>query len=151
MTAIGAGETGVKKLWASWSATPVITSPAQDKTVTVYEGERATMAITAQHAAAYQWQMSTDGGASWTDCGSDSPAHTTAPAKLADNGTRYRCTVTSSGAASAPLTAESPVFTLRVIQKDALPQTGDSSRPVAWVALLGACCVGLWYMHRRRR
>ena len=151
VTAIGAGETGVKKLWASWSATPVITSPAQDKTVTVYEGERATMAITAQHAAAYQWQMSTDGGASWTDCGSDSPAHTTAPAKLADNGTRYRCTVTSSGAASAPLTAESPVFTLRVIQKDALPQTGDSSRPVAWVALLGACCVGLWYMHRRRR
>ena len=94
--------------------------------------------------------MSTDSGASWTDCGSNSLAYTTAPAKLADNGTRYRCTVTDSGAASAPLTAESPVFTLRVIQRAAPPQTGDSSRLLRWAALLGACCAGLWCVSRRR-
>ena len=59
--------------------------------------------------------------------------------------------VTGSGAASAPLTAESPVFTLRVIQRAALPQTGDSSSLLRWAALLGACCAGLWCMHRRHR
>ena len=32
-----------------------------------------------------------------------------------------------------------------------LPQTGDTSRPAAWLALLGACCAGLWCLNRRRR
>ena len=31
-----------------------------------------------------------------------------------------------------------------------LPQTGDTSRPAAWLALLGACCAGLWCVSRRR-
>ena len=31
-----------------------------------------------------------------------------------------------------------------------LPQTGDTSRPAAWLALLGACCAGLWCLNRRR-
>ena len=31
-----------------------------------------------------------------------------------------------------------------------LPQTGDSSRLTGWLALLGACCAGLWCVSRRR-
>lgn len=31
-----------------------------------------------------------------------------------------------------------------------LPQTGDSSSLLGWAALLGACCVGLWCLNRRR-
>ena len=31
-----------------------------------------------------------------------------------------------------------------------LPQTGDSSRLAVWLALLGACCAGLWCVSRRR-
>ena len=178
VAAIGADATERREYWAGGMAVPASTSPEESRTITVYEGERATMRITAQHAAAYQWRMSTDGGASWADCGTDSPAYTTAPAKLADDGTLYQCTVTGSGAleptqreelppegaqmslrsrsrstddaAKDPLTAESPIFTLKVIRKDALPQTGDSSRLAGWLALLGACCAGLWCAGRRR-
>ena len=31
-----------------------------------------------------------------------------------------------------------------------LPQTGDSSSLLGWAALLGACCMGLWCLNRRR-
>ena len=39
----------------------------------------------------------------------------------------------------------------RLVRTDHLPQTGDTSRPAAWLALLGACCAGLWCLNRRRR
>ena len=175
VTAIGTDETDDREFWAGWIAAPVITSPAEDTTVTVYEGEQATMTIAAKNAAAYQWTMSTDGGASWTECGTDSPTYTTSPTKLENNGYQYMCVVTGlneldkeelppkeeippEGAGmslrsrsrstddglpdNAPAT-ESPIFTLEVIRKDAIPQTGDSSHLTLWLALLGgsAACV----------
>ena len=182
VTAIGTDETDHREFWAGWIAAPVITSPAEDTTVTVYEGEQATMTIAAKNAAAYQWFMSTDGGASWTECGTNSPTYTTSPTKLENNGYQYMCVVTGSneldkeeqppkeeippegavmslrsrsrstddGLPGNTPAVESPVFTLEVIRKDAIPQTGDSSRPAAWLALLGACCAGLWCVSRRR-
>lgn len=182
VTAIGTDETDHREFWAGWIAAPVITSPAEDTTVTVYEGEQATMTIAAKNVAAYQWFMSTDGGASWTECGTNSPTYTTSPTKLENNGYQYMCVVTGSneldkeeqppkeeippegavmslrsrsrstddGLPGNTPAVESPVFTLEVIRKDAIPQTGDSSRPAAWLALLGACCAGLWCVSRRR-
>ena len=38
----------------------------------------------------------------------------------------------------------------RLVSTDSLPQTGDTSRPAAWLALLSACCAGLWLVNRRR-
>lgn len=165
---------------------PDITSPAEDTTVTVYVGERATIRITAKNAAAYQWYMSTDNGNSWSACGGDSPAYTTSPAKMENNGYQYMCVVTGSnelkgqadkeelppedelppegaqmslrsrsrstddGLPDKGPSAESPIFTLEVIRRDAIPQTGDSSRLTGWLALLGACCVCLLCLNRRR-
>ena len=40
-------------------------------------------------------------------------------------------------------------FTVAAMPQD-LPQTGDSSRLTGWLALLGACCAGLWCLNRRR-
>ena len=37
-----------------------------------------------------------------------------------------------------------------LVRTDHLPQTGDTSRPAAWLALLGASCAGLWCLSRRR-
>lgn len=177
VTAIGADETGVRKFWAGWIAVPVITSPAKDTTVTVYEGEQATMTIKAENAVAYQWYMSTDGGVSWTDCGTNSPSYTTGPTKMENNGYQYMCVVTGStelkgqeeippegaqmslrrrsrstddGLPDKGPAVESPIFTLEVIRKGAIPQTGDNSPLLGWAALLGACCAGLWCLNRRR-
>ncbi|MGN0995573.1 MAG: InlB B-repeat-containing protein, partial [Candidatus Ventricola sp.] len=71
--AIDPTETGDKTFWAGWIAAPVITSPTENRTVSVYEGDQATMTVSAEHAAAYQWYMSTDGGKSWAECGGNSP------------------------------------------------------------------------------
>ena len=40
-------------------------------------------------------------------------------------------------------------FTVTAMPKD-IPQTGDTSRLTLWLALLGACCAGLWCVSRRR-
>lgn len=154
---------------------PVITSPAQDKTVTVYVGERARMDIVAVNAAHYQWMMSTDGGAVWTPCGEDSPVYTTAPAQMKNNGYLYKCIATGSETIEEeipsgpvemslrstddalpdnPLMAESPVFTLEVISRSAIPQTGDGSHPELWLALglvSIAALAGIALHHRKHR
>ena len=183
VTAIGADETDDREFWAGWIAAPVITSPAEDTTVTVYEGEQATMTIAAKNAAAYQWTMSTDGGVSWTECGTDSPTYTTSSTKLENNGYQYMCVVTGLNELdkeeqppkeeippedavlslrsrsrstddglpdNAPAT-ESPIFTLEVIRKDAIPQTGDSSHLTLWLALLGGSAACVAACCRRRR
>lgn len=38
----------------------------------------------------------------------------------------------------------------KLVRTDTLPQTGDSSHLTGWLALLGACCAGLWCVNRRR-
>lgn len=38
----------------------------------------------------------------------------------------------------------------KLVRTDDLPQTGDTSRLAAWLALLGASCAGLWCLSRRR-
>ena len=40
-------------------------------------------------------------------------------------------------------------FTVTAMPKN-LPQTGDTSHLTLWLALLGACCAGLWCVSRRR-
>ena len=179
VVAISETSTDDREFWAGWIARPVITSPTENRTVTVYEGEPATMTITAENAVAYQWFMSTDGGNSWTACGENSPAYTTSPTKMEHSGYQYMCVVTGSPepkgaedkeelppeelppegaqmslrsrATDDGLTGpmeESPIFTLEVIRKDAIPQTGDSSRMGLWLTLAGGCvlalaCIGL--------
>lgn len=141
---------------------PDIISPTESSTVTVYEGERATTHITAKNAASYRWMMSTDGGNSWNECGGDIPSLTTAPVTLKDSGLRCLCVVTGSGAAAgqsgignppdgAP-TALSPVFALEVLQREALPQTGDDSRPGLWLALglISAAALAVFCLRGRK-
>lgn len=65
----------------------------------------------------------------------------------------YRCTrcgrLFSDENETQELTA-SDVVLVKLVRTDDLPQTGDSSRLTGWLALLGACCAGLWRLNRRR-
>ncbi|MBL7729635.1 MAG: proprotein convertase P-domain-containing protein [Chitinophagaceae bacterium] len=82
-------------------ATPptITTNPAN---VTICAGANASFTVAATGIPAptiYQWQISTDGGATWTNLttgGSFTPTYTITAATTALNNTRYRCIVTNS-------------------------------------------------------
>ena len=67
------------------------------------------------------------------------------PATLADDGSVYRCVITSSYGT----TVTSDTVTLTVFAQVELPQTGDASRLWLWLTLLGASLLGL-AVHWRR-
>ena len=79
------------------STIQIITSP--DSAVRM-PGSNVTFSVTASCTATilYQWQVSTDGGATWQPIsGATSSAYTLASVSLADNGKKYRCTLTTAG------------------------------------------------------
>lgn len=67
----------------------------------------------------------------------------------------YRCTREGCGKLFADAEGKqeltpAEVILPKLVSTADLPQTGDTSRPAAWLALLGACCAGLWLVNRRR-
>ena len=84
----------------------------QPQATEVNEGETASFGVTANGGTTktYQWQVSTDGGKSWTDIDGAADAIYTTPATTMDmDGTQYRCVVTSG-----QVTIESDPATLTV-------------------------------------
>ena len=70
----------------------------QPQATEVIEGETASFSVTAEGGATktYQWQVSTDGGKSWTDIDGATDAAYNTPATTIDmDGNQYRCVVTS--------------------------------------------------------
>jgi len=102
---------------------PSFTQQPADQSVT--EGTAATFAAGVDGALSLQWQLSTDGGANWSDiAGAIGASHTTAATAQGDNGRRYRVVASNSGgqtisriamlnvnpsAATAPQVTQQPV------------------------------------------
>jgi hypothetical protein len=78
------------------NAAPAITAQPQD--LTLCTGNNATFTVTATGGGlAYQWQLSTDGGATYNNISGATAASYTATAITAGmNGNRYRCVVTGT-------------------------------------------------------
>ncbi|CAM3575751.1 Outer membrane autotransporter barrel [Flavobacterium saliperosum S13] len=86
----------------------VVVQPA-DQSATV--GNTVTFSVTASNATAYQWQVSTNGGTSWTNIGGDSNSYTTPAATLAMNGYQYQVIISGTVPCSA-ITSSSAVLTV---------------------------------------
>ena len=118
---------------------PVITAPAGDQEVTVYEGEQGTMVITAADATSYQWYINRYDGLGYVPIsGATSASYTTSVVNLDNDGFTYYCV-----ASNAYGNAESPVFLLQVLEKIEVPETGDESNIALWTALMLLSIAGL--------
>ncbi|MBE5808157.1 MAG: leucine-rich repeat domain-containing protein [Clostridiales bacterium] len=74
---------------------------AQPENARGEEGDTATFTVTAENAASYRWQVSKDGGATWTDLTSNASSPTyTATITQTRAGWLYRCRVTGADGAS---------------------------------------------------
>lgn len=71
----------------------------QPSDTAVVAGSAATLSISADGAdIAYQWEISSDGGATWAAiAGATSASYTTSATSAADNGKRYRVVVSAAG------------------------------------------------------
>lgn len=73
-------------------STTAITAQPTDQSVVV--GTTATFTVVASNATGYQWQRSTNNGATFSDVsGATAASHTTVATTLADSGTQYRVLV----------------------------------------------------------
>ncbi|MFN7572630.1 MAG: hypothetical protein ACK5TK_14450 [Betaproteobacteria bacterium] len=104
----------VASLGALLSVTPQPVPPdfvQQPQDATVLSGQTAVFAVaaTASPSPSYQWQISTDSGATWSPVdagiGGTTPLFSTAPTQLADNGRLYRCVATNSAGTATSRTA----------------------------------------------
>ncbi len=91
---------------------PVITAQPQDASAEA--GKTAVFTVTATGAESYQWQYSTNGGASWgkSPASGNTTATLSVPVTAAKNGYLYRCKVTNAAG-----TVESEAAVLTVIAK----------------------------------
>lgn len=128
---------------------PAFTAPAGPQEIAVLEGEQGTLSVTATNAANYQWYVDRGDSQGYVPIpGATETTYTTSAVKLENNGYSYYCEATNAHG-----TARSAVFTLRVTEAIALPQTGDGSHPGLWLLLMAASLCGLGVLMRtvRRR
>lgn len=79
------------------SATPTFVGQPANQTVAVGATATFSVTVTGIPAPTVQWQVSTDGGNTWTDIpGATSASYTTSAAVNGDNGNRYRAVATNS-------------------------------------------------------
>ena len=91
------------------SSAPTITGPSNSS---VPYGSSATFSVSA--TGTYQWQLSTNGGTSWTDIsGQTASSLSFTRPTVSMSGNRYRCVVTGTGSCSA--TSSSATLTVTAI------------------------------------
>ena len=153
VAAITSTDAGNKEYWAKWNLIPgdppAFTEPSGPKEVTVQPGAQATLSASATGATVCQWYVNRGDGAGYVAIsGATAMTYTTSPVTLENDGYTYYCEATNLYG-----TARSAVFTLRVREPAAPPQTGDSSHTGLWVALmlLSLGCLSLLALGRRRQ
>jgi hypothetical protein len=102
----------------------VTSSPANAE---VCAGTSATFSVTGTSVPAinYQWQVSTDGGTTWTNlAGSTSSTYTANSTNIVMNNNRYRCLL-SNNTCTTPVASAAAILTVRVV-----PTVGLTAAPL---------------------
>ena len=89
------------------------------------------MSIETRNVVSYQWYINYNDGSGWHKCGGNSPVYVTSPTTLSNDGNRYKCIV----AGESGKTVESYTFTLVVLEKVEVPETGDSASIGLWMTM----------------
>lgn len=127
---------------------PSITSPTGPMEITVPEGDKGSMSITAMNADSFQWYINRNDGAGYVAIeGATSAAYTTSEVKKANDGYTYYCVATNADGS-----ATSPVFTLKVLTQEPapVPVTGDSSPIGMWMLMMCAAAAVMFVLLKRR-
>ena len=146
----GAVITAVKDmvLYAQWKSNPpvIVQQPAAQ---TVQEGQQAVFSVKAAGSGLrWQWYINRNDGKGWVKLeGAVSAAYTTSAAAPDNNGYQYACQI-SDPYGNKVQTAPAVLY---VTALPALPQTGDSSAPALWLALLALSTLGLTLLRRKER
>jgi subtilisin-like proprotein convertase family protein len=122
-----------------------ITVTTQPASVAVCEGGSTTFSIvTAGNFQTYQWQISTDGGTTWTNIAvnANNASYSITGATLAQNNTRYRVIVSNSCTTITSAVAILTVNALPTVSASALPARICLSDTL--VALTGSPTGGTW-------
>ncbi|MFN8289735.1 MAG: M36 family metallopeptidase [Chitinophagaceae bacterium] len=120
----------------SAAATLTVTSPptlnSSPANTTVCEGTNASFSVTASGTGVlYQWQVSTDGGTTWTNIpGAVNPGLTVTAVTPAMNNNRYRCLLTNS-VCTTPVNSAGAVLTVN-------PATAITTQPADATICQGA-------------
>lgn len=107
----------------------ITTQPTNQSTTT---GATASFTVVASNAVSYQWQVSTNGGSSWSNVGTNATSYTTPSAVLAMNGYQYRVIVLGIAPCSSTI---SSVATLSVTSGPCLSEsfTGITFPSAGWL------------------
>ena len=105
----------------------ITTQPTNQSTTT---GTTAIFTVVATNAASYQWQVSSNGGSSWSNIGTSSNSYTTPVTSLGMNGYLYRVLVSGTAPCGTVTSSEA---TLTVTTGPCLSQSTFSSAPSGWL------------------
>jgi ELWxxDGT repeat protein len=111
-------------------AAAAITAQPTDQSVVA--GASAPFSVTATDATGYQWQASSDGGATFGNVpGATSPAYTTPATAMSDSGTQFRVVVTGASNSVTSATARLTVTAAVIAPSFATQPQGQS---IVWPA-----------------
>ncbi|WP_412559715.1 carbohydrate binding domain-containing protein [Winogradskyella sp. MIT101101] len=102
------GEVGPYSVSVTTSA-PIINSQPSDLTAAV--GGSVSYTVVSPNTASYQWQVSTNGGSTWSNVGTDSSSLTITNVQLTDDGNLYQVILTNACGSTTSNTATLTVTT----------------------------------------
>jgi hypothetical protein len=130
----GSGSAATTAATLTVNTAPVVTTNPSSQTVCAGATATFTAAATSSPAATVQWQVSTDGGTSFSDVSGATSATYSFTTAATDNGNQYRAVFTNACGSATTTAATLTVDTLPVVTANPVSQTACSGATVTFTA-----------------